>query len=127
MQKFSIQQVIDSVSIMMRRFPVVVVTTLLGTALGLYLVSVDRVSGLDLAVQEKTLMMCALAVPLFLLATLIAEKYQKQKYLWGLLHGISILLIVLYYFLLPGNPNDFSEIHVKRFFFFNIITYLLFS
>ncbi|MCB9798756.1 DUF4153 domain-containing protein [Candidatus Nomurabacteria bacterium] len=125
LQQFSVHQVLDSAWQSIKRFPAALLAALIATGLGLYLIQVNWASDIDLAVQEKTLMMAVLAVPLFVVATLLAERHQNQKYLWGGLHIVGLLALVMYYIVLPDRPADFSEIHVKRYVFFQIMLYVL--
>lgn len=124
-QKFSVLQIFESIKVSAKRFPAVVLAILLSSGLAYYLIEVDVAREIDLAVQQKTLMLTVLAIPLFTVLTLLAEKHHDQKYLWGALHVVGLLALVLYYFFLPERPADFSEVHVKRYAFLQIISYVL--
>ncbi len=122
----SVQNILEGLRDLALRFPLVSIDTAVATLCGYILVDSNNLhlSTSTEQILTKVLLMAVLGFPLLTAVTLICEKFKWNKlFYWGG-QAFALALLVLYYFVLPTNPEEFSSIHITRLVVFNIVTYL---
>lgn len=125
LKNLSVKNIIDAIVGMVRRFPLVVLATILGTSMGVYAIELGAVQNDAIHTAQKVLLMSVLAVPIFLSLTLWRERFEPKEFIQQSLQLGSIVFLVGYYFLLPGGPEDFSVPQIITLILLNIIFWLL--
>lgn len=122
----SIQNILDGLKELARRFPLVSLDTAVATVCGYILTDSANLhlSSSTEQILTKILLMAVLGFPLLTAATLVSEKFKWNKLYHWIAQAVGVALLVIYYFVLPQNPNEFSMIHATRLIVFNIVTYL---
>lgn len=124
----SVQNIWENIQELLLRFPVVAAVTVIGTASAYILVDrqqkIHTEDTLD-HILTKILLMCILGIPLLTGLVLLYEKFQWKKHFYWVLQAVGVVLLGIYYFVLPENPSDFSMVQGTRLLIFNIVAYLL--
>jgi len=108
----SFQQLQTAVVATFRRFPLTLLSAVVGTVAGVLLVEYhDDLGGQSL---EKLLMVAALGLPLFTALTLLVEKRKWRMQTAFAVQLAGVLLLVAYYFSLPDHVME-TALHSIRF------------
>ena len=104
------------------RFPFTILSAVLGAVVGIMLVESDK--QFQEYVLQKMGMIAALGLPLFTALAFYADKKLWDKTKSYGLQAVGLLLLVIYYFSLPENPEN-PEYHLQRFMLLNISFHFL--
>lgn len=128
---FSVENIWDNVKALFRRFPLVAIDTFVASACGVILIESERQNwvwqGHETLEQvlTKVLLMAVLGFPLLTGLTLLSEKFKWNHLYHWLVQAGGIVLLVIYYFVLPPKPADFGDTQMMRLFIFNVVAYLV--
>lgn len=122
LKKLSLRQVFADWFDMVKRFPVLVGITILGTGVGLYLTEMNTRPEPDWLI--KFMLMTVLSAPLSLALFLLSERFKWNQLVRWLLQMGMVLVLVLYYFLLPAKMSGFDGQYGLQYGFFNAIAYI---
>ncbi len=127
LQWLSVKNILENLQELFLRFPVVAMVTLVGTGSAYWLIERQRLFHNDATehILTKVLLMAVFGVPLLTGLALVYEKFQWKKHFYWMLQGFGVVLLVLYYFVLPENPNDMGLVSSTRLLIFNVVAYLL--
>lgn len=122
----SIKNIWQNIQELALRFPLVSIDTALATVCGVILVDSAKLelSASTEHILTKILLMAILGFPLLIAATLVSEKLKWNKIYYWLGQSTGLAILVVYYFVLPQNPDEFSLIHMTRLLILNIVMYL---
>ncbi len=122
----SIKNIWQNIQELALRFPLVSIDTALATVCGVILVDSAKLelSASTEHILTKILLMAVLGFPLLIAATLVSEKLKWNKIYYWLGQSTGLAILVVYYFVLPQNPDEFSLIHMTRLLILNIVMYL---
>ncbi len=125
LKSLSIKNIFDTIVAMVRRFPLVVLTTILGTSMGVYAIELGSVLNDNIQIAQKVLLMSLLGAPIFLALTLWRERFTPKEFIAWILQFGGIVFLTRYYFLLPKGPEDFSTPQIITLILLNVISWLL--
>lgn len=108
----SVTQVIQESGRIVRRFPVVIVCALLGTAAALILV--DRQQPLGPSILFNTLLAAMLGIPLLMALTLAVERRKGGGSVYWISQLIGVILLIIYAFLIPTDLSRAPAIYLVR-------------
>jgi hypothetical protein len=95
-----------------KRFPFVILASILGAVLMIYLIEVDAEPSEDYQYLYNAVMCCMLGISFLLSLTLRNEVFKLDRQKNYLIQGIGVIFLVAYYFWLP---EDLSVIDIIRF------------
>ena len=122
----SLNSVLKGAIITFKRFPLSLLSAIIATFIGMYLIHSDYDEHMNLSYLWKIVMCCYLGLNLFLSAQLFSEsKNELISKIW-LKQLIALFLIVGYYFMLP-DVKDFGVQEIARFVLFSIGLHLFVS
>lgn len=123
----SAKNILEGLQALFSRFPLVAIDTFVATVCGYTLVeSVNWVLADNIQqILTKILLMAVLGFPLLTGLTLVSEKFKFKTQEHWLLQVVGIVVLTLYYFILPKDLKNLEAIHVTRLVVFNIVAYLL--
>lgn len=108
----SIQQVFEESTKTLRRFPVVIASAILGTAIALVLIDYEGPPGPT--ILFKILFAAILGIPLLLSVAVMAEKMKWERGLAFLSQAFAILLLIAYGYSVPSNLNGAPNMYLIR-------------
>jgi len=127
---FSVENIWDGLQSLFRRFPLVAFDTLVASAAGVILLESERQNwtwqGHETLehVLLKVMLMAILGFPLLTGFSLLSEKFKWNTIYHWLAQAGGVVLLLIYYFVLPANPEQWGEMQAMRLFLFNVVAYL---
>ncbi|MBS1493139.1 MAG: DUF4153 domain-containing protein [Bacteroidetes bacterium] len=108
----------------LQRFPFVILVSILGSILMMYLIEIEAEPGRDYQRLYNVVMCCGLGISFLLSLTLRNEVFKLPTGKNYLIQGAGIILLAVYYFTLPA---DLGLIEITRFLLFALGFHLLVS
>ncbi len=118
MKFISISKINEAFLSTAKRFPLVVLVALLGTIAAVLLVNFETQDPDPFLV--RLLMCCALGLPLFIAIQLLNERLQSGPVYKAGLKVIGLILLILYFFYLPGSFKQFPAYYFVEFAIINL-------
>ena len=106
MELLSLQKTLNKLKNVITRFPIVSMLALVVNLLSILLIEID--SKLGSVYLINSLLTAILAVPLFLSSYLFIEKYKLSKHYADISQISVFIFLIIYFFLLPNNTEDYS-------------------
>lgn len=107
-----------------RRFPFVILLSILGSFLMIYLIEIDAEPARDYQRLYNLVMCCGLGIAFLLSLTLRNEVFKLERLKNYLIQGVGVIFLVAYYFWLP---KDLGVIDITRFLLFALGFHFLVS
>jgi hypothetical protein len=120
----SLPYLADAFAGALRRFPLVMITAVVGVISAMLLIE-DAVDNHPETYLIKSLMTMALGLPLFLAASILAEKWHWLGWRKWLPSAVAAILLALFYLTLHFTENEPSQAIVMRFLGLNLCAHLL--
>ncbi|MFN0201862.1 MAG: DUF4153 domain-containing protein [Bacteroidia bacterium] len=122
MQFPSLSHIGDSLQQAVRRYPLCVLVAIVATVCAFIILELSQHTG-EFPFVAKLLACCSLAMPLFFSVHSLFEQEKKKES--GILLGIGLLLIAIFYTNLPNSSREMEEIALYRFFAWNLTFHLI--
>lgn len=107
-----------------RRFPFVILLSILGSFLMIYLIEIDAEPGRDYQRLYNLVMCCGLGIAFLLSLTLRNEVFKLAPVKNYIIQGVGVLFLVAYYYWLP---KDLGVVDITRFLLFALGFHFLVS
>jgi hypothetical protein len=119
----SIRKSLDDVRTTWFRFPLVIITSVIGTVVALVLI--DHEGSSHPSVLFPVLLSSILGIPMFVFLALVAERQKMRAPLAWMVQGIGVLALIAYGFTVPQDLPNAPEISKTRFLLCAAILHLL--
>ncbi len=125
---FNFNNILVSAKAAFLRFPMVIISAVIGSLSLIVFYELSKHSQNEqlFEIYPKITMICWLAVPLFLSASLIAERYNYNLIKSWLINFFCIAFLLLYFFILPL-PSQMNYTDIARFILYGLALHLFVS